>query len=118
MRRIPQEVPMQTLIATLKVQNGKQEEARTLFRELSAAVRANEPGTLAYVFHQRKDDPLTFCVYEKYASEDAFKAHGANLAKWGPASPACSPGGPRSCSWKRSSAGSPGGSSRCRSRGR
>jgi quinol monooxygenase YgiN len=75
---------MQTLIATLKVQNGKQEEAKTLFRELSAAVRANEPGTLAYVFHQRKDDPLTFWVYETYASEDAFKAHGANLAKWGP----------------------------------
>ncbi len=74
---------MPTIFATLKVQNGKQEEAKALFRELAASVKANEPGTLAYVFHQRKDDPLAFVVYEKYASDDAFKAHGANLAKWG-----------------------------------
>jgi quinol monooxygenase YgiN len=46
-------------------------------------VRANEPGTKAYVFHQRKDDPCVFVAYEKYENDEAFKAHGANLRAHG-----------------------------------
>jgi quinol monooxygenase YgiN len=72
---------MPTLLATLKVKKDKIEEAREGFRKLSAQVRANEPGTQVYVFHQRKDDPSVFVVYEKYASDEAFKTHGENLRK-------------------------------------
>ena len=63
---------MPSLIATLRVKEDKVEEARKLFKELQESVRAEEPGTLAYVFHQKKDDPRAFVVYEKYESDEAL----------------------------------------------
>ena len=74
---------MPSVLATLKVKKDKIAEAAEGFRKLQAQVRANEPGTQAYVFHQRKDDPSVFVVYEKYASDDAFKKHGENLRAQG-----------------------------------
>ena len=72
---------MPSLIATVRVQEGKVEEARSFLKELGAQVRQDEPGTLAYVIHQKKDDPQTFVVYEKYESDAAFKIHRQNLGK-------------------------------------
>ena len=74
---------MPSEIATIKVKDDKIEEAKKLFAQLAAGVRADEPGTLAYIPHQRQDEPATFIFYEKYSDMDAFKAHGANLAKRG-----------------------------------
>jgi quinol monooxygenase YgiN len=74
---------MPSVIAILRVKEDKIDDAKKFFVELASEVRKNEPGTLAYVFHQRKDDARTFVVYEKYASDEAFKTHGANLAKSG-----------------------------------
>ena len=74
---------MPSLIVNLRVQEGRIEEAKALFKELAAQVRQNEPGTLAYVFHQRKDEPNTFVVYEKDESDAAFKTHPQNLAEVG-----------------------------------
>ena len=74
---------MLSLIATLRVKEGKANDAREFLGKLASEVREGEPGTLAYVCHQRKDDPRTFVVYEKYDSPESFKAHGANLAKHG-----------------------------------
>lgn len=70
---------MPTLLATLKVKKDKIEEAKEGFRKLAEKVGASEPGTQIYTFHQRKDDPSTFVVYEKYADDEAFKKHGENL---------------------------------------
>ena len=74
---------MLSVMATLKVKEEKREEALALFKKLAAEVLANESGTLAYVFHQRRDDPLTVIVYEKYESNEAFALHGQNLAAKG-----------------------------------
>ena len=74
---------MPSVIATLKVKADKIDEARSFLRTLAANVRANEPATLAYVFHQRKDDPTVFVAYEKYESDEAFKQHGQNLRTQG-----------------------------------
>lgn len=74
---------MPSVVATLKVKTDKLEEARAFFKELAEGVLANEPGTLAYVFHQRRDDPQTVIVYEKYESDEAFAVHGKNLAAKG-----------------------------------
>ncbi len=74
---------MPSVIANLKVKEDKIEEAKQFLKELSADTLANESGTLAYVFHQRKDDPTSFVFYEKYESEEAFKIHGKNLASKG-----------------------------------
>ena len=74
---------MPSVVATIKVKEDKIEEAKQFLKELSADTLANESGTLAYVFHQRKDDPTAFVAYEKYESEEAFKQHGKNLASKG-----------------------------------
>ena len=64
-------------------QNGAPPEPK---QETNDAVRSCKPktesrpaGTLAYVIHQRRDDPLSIVVYEKYASDEAFAEHGKNL---------------------------------------
>lgn len=74
---------MASVVATVKVKEDKLEEAKAFYKKLTAEVKANEPGTLVYVFHQRRDDPLTFVVYEKYESDAAFTTHQQNLAKVG-----------------------------------
>jgi len=74
---------MPSVVATLKLKEDKLEEATAFFKELAAGVLAEEPGTLAYVIHQRRDDPRTVIVYEKYESDEAFGVHGKNLAAKG-----------------------------------
>ncbi len=72
---------MLTVLAELKVREDKVEEAKQVLRDLAKAVKASEPGTLTYTVHQRKDDPLTFVVYECYQDEGAFNTHLTNLAQ-------------------------------------
>jgi quinol monooxygenase YgiN len=74
---------MPSVIATIKVKQDKVDEARKFLADLARSVQQDEPGTLAYVAHQRKDDPTTFVFYEKYADDEAFATHGANLRKVG-----------------------------------
>ena len=74
---------MASVVATIKVKEDKLEEAKAFYKKLTAEVKANESGTLAYVFHQRRDDPHTVIVYEKYESNEAFALHGQNLAAKG-----------------------------------
>ncbi|MGD0189392.1 MAG: putative quinol monooxygenase [Rhizomicrobium sp.] len=63
------------IVATLKAQEGKESEFEAVFRELAAAVRANEPGNKLYsVFRSRKDKG-TYIVMEMYENEDAVQAH-------------------------------------------
>lgn len=47
----------------------------TLAEQLTAAVRAAEPGTLVYVFHTVEDAPLSRVVYEVYANQEAVERH-------------------------------------------
>ena len=74
---------MPSVVATLRVKQDKIDEAKSFLRTLAANVRANEPGTKAYVFHQKKDDPCVFVAYEKYETDEAFKQHGQNLRAQG-----------------------------------
>lgn len=75
------------VIATLKIKDGTAEAFEAAFRELSAAVRANEPGNHCYQLTRSKSDPLTYKVLEIYADADALKAHGesAHFKAAGPA---------------------------------
>ena len=74
---------MPSVFASLKVKEDKIEEARSFLKQLAADTLANEPGTLAYVFHQQKDDPTVFVAYEKYESDEAFAQHSKGLASKG-----------------------------------
>ena len=64
------------IVATLKVQSGKNAEFEAIFRDLTAKVKANEPGCLTYQLYTPKDEPDTYVVLEQYASQEAISAHG------------------------------------------
>ena len=64
------------VIATLKVQDGKNAEFETIFTELAKQVRANEKGNLAYALTKSRSDPNTYKVLELYTDQDALTAHG------------------------------------------
>ena len=83
------------LMAELKAKEGKAEAAKELLRKLVQTVKASEPGTLIYTVYQRKDDPLTFIVFEQYKDEAAFQTHKANLAQHGASFADILDGGPK-----------------------
>ena len=70
-----------SIIATVKIQEGKMEEAKAALRKIVPKIKESEPGTLEYIPYTVKENPKIIVFYEKYADEDAFKAHGANLGK-------------------------------------
>ena len=64
------------IIATLKVQDGKNAEFEEIFTGLAKQVRANEPGNLAYQLTKSRTDPNTSKVLELYTDQDAVTHHG------------------------------------------
>ena len=48
--------------------------AITAFRALEAATR-RQPGNLQYTVYRSTDDPLTFVIFERWASRAAIDAH-------------------------------------------
>ena len=63
-----------SIVATIKVKDGKAADFEAVALKLVAAVAANEPGCLLYTL-SKGDDPLTYVFIERYANEDAVKAH-------------------------------------------
>ena len=64
------------VLATIKIQAGKNAEFEAVAREMMAAVRANEPGNKLYQFCKSKADETTYVVMEIYADQAALEAHG------------------------------------------
>ena len=69
---------MITVVATIKVQAGKEDAFRQEADKMIAHVKAHEAGTLTYVLHQSSSDPTEFLFFEKYSDQDALNAHGAS----------------------------------------
>jgi quinol monooxygenase YgiN len=65
---------IQSIVATIKAKAGQEAEFQAAALKLVAAVRASEPGCLMYTLN-RAEDPSTFVFMERYADEDALKAH-------------------------------------------
>jgi len=65
-----------SLVATMKIAEGKGDAFETAFKDLQAQVRANEAGCLQYDLTRSKSDPLTYLIIEKYADSAALDAHG------------------------------------------
>jgi quinol monooxygenase YgiN len=63
------------LIATLKVQEGKNAEFEAVFSELAAKVRENEPGNVLYQLTKSRADAITYKVLEIYRDQDSLTAH-------------------------------------------
>jgi quinol monooxygenase YgiN len=70
---------MPSIVATVKVKEDRLAQAKGFLKQLAADTLAKEPGTLAYTVHQRKDQPTTFVIYEKYESDAALAQHSQNL---------------------------------------
>ena len=67
---------METIVARIKIQDGKEDEALEQLKKMAASVESGEAGALAYVCHRSQDDPSEIVFFELYADSDAFKAHG------------------------------------------
>ncbi|AQA19260.1 antibiotic biosynthesis monooxygenase [Halioglobus japonicus] len=63
------------LLATITVQEGKNAEFEQAFMELTAQVRANEPGNVFYALNRSTSNPQVYKVMEQYASPEALDAH-------------------------------------------
>ncbi|HXS44069.1 MAG TPA: putative quinol monooxygenase [Solirubrobacteraceae bacterium] len=63
------------LVAKMTTRPGEEERAAELVRRLAAASAA-EPGAVHYIPHRDPADPRVFLIYEQYADEAAYKAHG------------------------------------------
>ncbi len=63
------------VIAKLRIQEGKNSEFEEVFKELAAAVRANEPDNNFYALHKSRSDPQLYIVLEQYADQAALDAH-------------------------------------------
>ena len=64
------------LLATITVEEGKNEEFEKAFLALTEQVRANEPGNLFYILHRSQANPQVYKVMEQYESAEALDAHG------------------------------------------
>jgi len=83
--------------AKLKVQTGKNAEFETIFKQLVAAVNANEDGCLFYALHQSREDSQTYIVLEQYTDQAALEAHGKtdHYRKFGKELAACMAAAPQ-----------------------
>ncbi|MFZ1036471.1 MAG: putative quinol monooxygenase [Smithella sp.] len=72
---------MITLIATLKIKEGKTQDAINALKEIVPKIKASEPGCIEYIPHTIRGDESTIIFYEKYSDKDALKLHSANLMK-------------------------------------
>ena len=86
---------MVTIIASVKVKEGKMEEAIEILKEIAPKIKESEPGTLEYIPHTVKGakEKRTIIFYEKYADDKALKSHMAGLGKtMAPLGPLLEPG--------------------------
>lgn len=67
---------MITVIAKLKCQEGKEQDAIALCREMVQSVQAKEPNVIAYMCHQSKKDPREIIFFEIYPDQETLTAHG------------------------------------------
>ena len=62
------------IVATLKVKPGKESELESVFLELQASVKKNEPSALQYEVFKSKQ-PSTYLVMEQYKSQADLDGH-------------------------------------------
>ena len=70
---------MITIIATMKIKEGKMNEAVEILKEIVPKIRQSEPGCLVYIPHTVRGQDNTVIFYEKYQDKEALKTHSGNL---------------------------------------
>lgn len=64
------------VIATIEVQEGKNAEFESIFRELTEQVLTNEAGCTLYALNRSQSNPQVYRVLEQYKSQEDLQAHG------------------------------------------
>jgi quinol monooxygenase YgiN len=72
---------MITIIAKLKVKDGKMDEAIAILKEIIPKLKAEEPGCVEYTPHTVRGEDHAILIYEKYRDKEALKLHSGNLPK-------------------------------------
>lgn len=70
---------MITIIAKLKVKEGKMDEAVAVIKKLAPKIKEAEPGCIEYLPHTVRGDDHAILFYEKYRDKEALKLHSSNL---------------------------------------
>lgn len=70
---------MITLIATMKVKEGKMDEVKDKLKVIVPHVKSTESGCLEYIPHTVKNEDNMIIFYEKYRDKEALKIHSANF---------------------------------------
>ena len=65
------------VVAKWTAKEGEQEAVAAELARMIEPTRA-EPGNLAYQVHRDPEDPCVFLLYEQYADQAAYAAHGAS----------------------------------------
>ncbi len=64
------------VVATIKIQDGKNAEFEAAATEMMGLVKAHEPGNKLYQFCKSKKEATTYVVMEIYADQSALETHG------------------------------------------
>jgi len=64
-----------TATAVQLAKKGKEADLLSLMQELTAQVKANEPGCTIFLYVKSKDTPRTYLVIEQYKDQHAFDLH-------------------------------------------
>jgi quinol monooxygenase YgiN len=65
---------MLSVVATIKVKPGSEQDFEAVAKELTAKVNANEPGCKLYTLN-RGDQPQTYVFMERYVDQAAIELH-------------------------------------------
>jgi len=68
---------MITIVAKFIVHKGQESAFLKLIEELGETSRA-EDGNIEYVLHKKVDDPLTYCLIEKWKDQAAIDFHNSS----------------------------------------
>ena len=66
---------MLTITAVIRAKQGREDVVERALRAVVAEVRANEPGTVAYVVSRSTDEPAIFTTFERFVDAAAMTRH-------------------------------------------
>ena len=66
------------VVAVIRAKEGREAEFERVFAEMTAKVKANEPGNQMYQLTRSRTEPRTYKVMEMYVDQAAFEAHGSS----------------------------------------
>lgn len=66
------------VVAVIRAREGREQEFEQTFAEMTAKVKAAEPGNKMYQLTRSRTEPRTYKVLEMYDDQAALEAHGSS----------------------------------------